>query len=40
MQEIRKQTQVKDIMVKIKEGKWRWAGHLMRRDDNIDGQEG
>ena len=32
--EIRKQTQVKDIMVKIKEAKWRWAGHLMRRDDN------
>ena len=32
--EIRKQTQVKDIMVKIKQAKWRWAGHLMRRDDN------
>ena len=32
--EIRKQTQVKDIIMKIKEAKWRWAGHLMRRDDN------
>ena len=32
--EIRKQTQVKDIILKIKEAKWRWAGHLMRRDDN------
>ena len=32
--EIRKQTQVKDIMVKIKEANWRWAGHLMRKDDN------
>ena len=32
--EIRKQTQVKDVIVKIKEAKWRWAGHLMRRDDN------
>ena len=21
-------------MVKIKEAKWRWAGHVMRRDDN------
>ena len=21
-------------MVKIKEAKWRWAGHQMRRDDN------
>ena len=32
--DIRKQTQVKDIMVKIKEAKWRCTGHLMRRDDN------
>ena len=32
--EIRKQTQVKDIILKIKAAKWRWAGHLMRRDDN------
>ena len=32
--EIRKQTQVKDIMQKIKEAKWRWAGHLMRREDS------
>ena len=32
--EIRKQTQVKDIILKIKEAKWRWAGHLMRKDDN------
>ena len=31
--EIRKQTQVKDIMVKIK-AKWRWIGHLIHRDDN------
>ena len=32
--EIRRQTQVKDIMVKLKEAKWRWAGHLARREDN------
>ena len=32
--EIRKQTHVKDIILKIKEAKWRWAGHLMRKDDN------
>ena len=32
--EIRKQTQVKDIMVKIKEATCRWTGHLMHRDDN------
>ena len=32
--EIRKQTHVKDIMVKIKEAKRRWAGHLMCKDDN------
>ena len=25
---------MKDIILKIKEAKWRWAGHLMRRDDN------
>ena len=32
---IKKQTQVKDVMVKIKEAKWRWAGHQMRRDGNM-----
>ena len=32
--EIRKLTQVKNTMVKIKEAKWRRTGHLMRRDDN------
>ncbi|XP_072016915.1 uncharacterized protein [Amphiura filiformis] len=32
--EIRKVTQVKDILQKIKETKWRWAGHLSRTDDN------
>ena len=32
--EIRKHTKVKDAMLKIKEGKWRWATHLIRRKDN------
>jgi hypothetical protein len=32
--EIRKITQVKDIIEKIKETKWRWAGHLSRTQDN------
>ena len=32
--EIRKSTKVKDIMNKIKELKWRWAGHIARTVDN------
>ena len=32
--DIRKKTQVKDIIKKIKEAKWRWAGHVARREDN------
>ena len=32
--EIRNKTKVKDIIEKIKEAKWRWAGHVARRDDN------
>jgi len=32
--EIRKRTGVKDIIEKIKEAKWRWAGHVARMDDN------
>jgi hypothetical protein len=32
--EIRLRTKVKDIIQKIKEAKWRWAGHVARRDDN------
>ena len=32
--QIRTQTVVKDLMLKIKEAKWRWAGHLKRREDN------
>jgi hypothetical protein len=31
---IRKRTKVKDVMQKIKELKWRWAGHIARMDDN------
>ena len=31
---IRKNTRVKDILVAIQEQKWRWAGHVARRDDN------
>ena len=32
--EIRQQTKVNDVMLKIKETKWRLAGHLIRRKDN------
>ena len=32
--DIRKQDKVSDIMVKIKEAKWRLTGHEIRRDDN------
>ena len=32
--EIRNKTNVKDIIERIKEAKWRWAGHIARRDDN------
>lgn len=32
--EIRKKTGVKDIIEKIKEAKWRWAGHVARLNDN------
>ena len=32
--EIRNKTKVKDIIEKIKEAKWRRAGHVARRDDN------
>ena len=31
---IRSKTKVKDILEKIKEAKWRWAGHVARREDN------
>ena len=31
---IRKKTRVKDIIEKIKESKWKWAGHLSRTTDN------
>jgi hypothetical protein len=31
---IRQKTGVKDVIIKIKEAKWRWAGHLARRSDN------
>ena len=31
---IRQKTGVKDVIIKIKEAKWRWAGHLARRKDN------
>ena len=31
---IRKKTKVKDVIEKIKEMKWRWAGHLARKQDN------
>ena len=30
----RENTKVKDILVAIKEQKWRWAGHVARREDN------
>ena len=32
--DIRKQTKVYDIIEKIKKAKWRWAGHIARREDN------
>ena len=32
--DIRQKTKVKDIIVKIKEMKWRWAGHLYRIQDS------
>ena len=32
--EIRSKTKVKDILEKIKEAKWRWAGHVARMQDN------
>ena len=32
--DIRQKTKVKDIIEKIKETKWRWAGHLSRSQDN------
>ncbi len=31
---IREQTKVEDILVTIKNKKWTWAGHIMRRRDN------
>ncbi len=31
---IRKQTKIKDILMTIKNKKWTWAGHVMRRHDN------
>ena len=31
---IRQQTGVADILRKIKQSKWRWAGHVARRNDN------
>ena len=31
---IRKKTGVTDIIVKSKQSKWRWAGHVARRNDN------
>ena len=31
---IRENTKVKDILVTIKEQKWRWAGHIASREDN------
>ncbi len=30
----REQTKVEDILVTIKNKKWTWAGHVMRRRDN------
>ena len=32
--DIRNKTQVKDILTKINEMKWRWAGHIARINDN------
>ena len=31
---IRSKTKVKDILERMKETKWRWAGHVARREDN------
>ena len=31
---IRKQTKIKDIIHYIKQQKWRWPGHIARRNDN------
>ena len=31
---IRENTKVRDKLVSIKEQKWRWAGHVARREDN------
>ena len=31
---IRQLTGVADILIKIKQSKWRWAGHVARRNDN------
>ena len=31
---IRENTRVKDILVAIKEQKWRWADYVARREDN------
>ena len=31
---IRQKTKVKDIMEKVRESKWRWAGHVARLKDN------
>ena len=31
---VREKTKVNDILVAIKEQKWRWAGHVARREDN------
>ncbi len=31
---IREQTKVEDILMAIKNKKWTWAGHVMRRHDN------
>ena len=32
--EIRKRTGVKDVIVKIRKMKWKWAGHIARLNDN------
>ena len=33
-QDLRKNTEVQDIIQEIKSKKWRWAGHLARRQDD------
>ncbi|XP_072028434.1 uncharacterized protein [Amphiura filiformis] len=35
MWKLRTKQNAKDIIERIKEAKWRWAGHIARRDDNI-----